>query len=216
LLRVLELKGALVTIDAAGCQVEIAEQIRARRGDYLLAVKGNQPALQAAVQALFDRACAVDFAGVRYDMHATTESGPGREEERYVTVIYQPEGLPAEWPDVAAVVQVGRERKVSGKKVSTAHYYLTSRRAKAQRLGEAIRGPWKIENGRHWVLDVAFGEDDNSTRAGHAGANLGLVRRLALSLLKQDPAKGSIKAKRRSAALDDNYLLRILQGISEN
>ena len=216
LLRVLELRGALVTIDAAGCQVEIAAQIRARGGDYLLAVKGNQPALQAAVQAVFERACAVDFAGVRYDMHATTESGHGREEERYVTVIYQPEGLPAEWPDVAAVVQVGRERKGSGKNVSTAHYYLTGRRAKAQRLGEAIRGHWGIENGLHWVLDVAFGEDDNSTRVGHAGANLGLVRRLALSLLKQDPAKGSIKAKRLSAALDDNYLLRILQGISEN
>jgi predicted transposase YbfD/YdcC len=216
LLRVLELKGALVTIDAAGTQVEIAEQIREQGGDYLLAVKGNQPTLQGAVQAVFDRACAADFAGVRYDMDATVESGHGREEERYVTVIYEPEGLPAEWPDVAAVVLVGRERKVNGKNVSTSHYYLTSRRAKARRLGEAIRGHWGIENGLHWVLDVAFGEDANSTRAGHAGANLGLVRRLALSLLKQDPSKGSIKAKRLSAALDDNYLLRILQGIPEN
>jgi predicted transposase YbfD/YdcC len=216
LLRVLELQGALVTIDAAGTQVEIAEQIREQGGDYLLAVKGNQPTLQAAVQAVFDRACEADFKGVRYDMHATVESGHGREEERYVTVIYQPEGLPAEWPDVAAVVLVGRERKVGGTNVSTSHYYLTSRGVKARRLGEAIRGHWGIENGLHWVLDVAFGEDDNSTRAGHAGANLGLVRRLALSLLKQDPAKGSIKAKRLSAALDDNYLLRILQGIPEN
>lgn len=216
LLRVLELKGALVTIDAAGTQVEIAEQIREQGGDYLLAVKGNQPTLQVAVQAVFDRACAVDFEGVRHDMHATTESGHGRQEERYVTVIYGPEGLPAEWPDVAAVVLVGRERKVKGKNVSTSHYYLTSRRAKAQRLGEAIRGHWGIENGLHWVLDVAFGEDDNSTRGGHAGANLGLVRRLALSLLRQDSAKGSIKAKRLSAALDDSYLLRILQGIPEN
>lgn len=216
LLRVLELKGALVTIDAAGCQVEIARQIRQQGGDYLLAVKGNQPTLEAAVQAVFDRACATDFAGVRYDMHATAECGHGRQEERYVTVIYQPEGLPAEWPDVAAVVLVGRERKVQGKNVSTSHYYLTSRRGKARRLGEAIRGHWGIENGLHWVLDVAFGEDANTTRAGHAGANLGLVRRLALSLLKQDPAKGSIKAKRLSAALDDNYLLQILQGIAEN
>jgi predicted transposase YbfD/YdcC len=216
LLRVLELKGALVTIDAAGCQVEIARQIRTQGGDYLLAVKGNQPSLQAAVQAVFDRACAVDFEGVSHDMHATVESGHGRQEERYVTVIYQPEGLPAEWPDVAAVVLVGRERKVNGKNASTSHYYLTSRRAKAKQLGEAIRGHWGIENGLHWVSDVAFGEDDNSTRVGHAGANLGLVRRLALSLLRQDTAKGSVKAKRLGAALDENYLLRILQGIPEN
>jgi predicted transposase YbfD/YdcC len=216
LLRVLELKGALVTIDAAGTQVAIATQIREQGGDYLLAVKGNQPALQVAVQAVFERACAVNFEGVPHDMHATADSGHERQEERYVTVIYEPEGLPAEWPEVAAVVQVGRERKVNGQNVSTAHYYLTSRRAKARRLGEAIRGHWGIENGLHWGLDVAFGEDENATRAGHAGANLGLVRRLALSLLKQDPAKGSIKAKRLSAALDDNYLLRILQGIQEN
>jgi predicted transposase YbfD/YdcC len=155
LLRVLELKGALVTIDAAGTQVEIAKQIREQGGDYLLAVKGNQPTLQAAVQAVFDQACAADFAGVHYDMHATAESGHGRQEERYVTVIYEPEGLPAEWPDVAAVVLVGRERKIQGKNASTSHYYLTSRRAQARRLGEAIRGHWGIENGLHWVLDVA-------------------------------------------------------------
>jgi predicted transposase YbfD/YdcC len=133
-----------------------------------------------------------------------------------VTVIYEPGGLPAEWPDVAAVVLVERERKVNGTNVSTSHYYLTSRRAKAAWLGQAIRSHWGIENGLHWVLDVAFGEDANRTRAGHAEANLGLVRRLALSLLKQDPAKGSIKAKRLSAALDDNYLLQILQGFPEN
>jgi len=216
LLRVLDLAGALVTIDAAGCQLEIAKQIRQQGGDYLLAVKGNQPTLEAAVQAVFDRACGADFAGVRYDMHATVESGHGRDEERYVTVIYEPEGLPDEWPDVAAVVLVGRERKVDGKNASTSHYYLTSRRAKARRLGAAIRGHWGIENGLHWVLDVAFGEDANRTRAGHAGSNLGLVRRLALSLLRQDASKGSIKAKRLSAALDDNYLLQVLQGFPEN
>ncbi len=216
LLRVLDLAGALVTIDAAGCQSEIARQIRRQDGDYLLTVKGNQPTLQAAVQAVFDRACEVDFAGVRYDTHALVESGHGRQEERYVTVIYDPEGLPAEWPDVAAVVLVGRERKVKGKNTSTVHYYLTSRRGTAAQLGQAIRDHWGIENGLHWVLDVAFGEDSNRTRSGHAGANLGLVRRLALSLLKRDPAKGSIKTKRLSAALNDNYLLQILQGFPEN
>jgi predicted transposase YbfD/YdcC len=141
-------------------------------------------------------------------MHATVESGHGREEEHYVRVIYQPARLPAEWPDMAAVL-VGRERKVKGKNISTSHYDLTSRRGKVARLSEAIQGFWGIENGVHWVLDVAFGEDDNHTRDGHARSNLGLVRRLALSQLKQDPSKGSIKAERLSAALDDNYLLQI-------
>jgi len=205
-----------VTIDAAGCQLDIARQIREQGGDYLLAVKGNQPGLHEAVQAVFARACAADFAGVRYDTHASAGSGHGRDEERYVTVIYDPEGLPPEWPDVAAVVLVAREREVKGKNASTAHYYLTSRRGKARQLGRAVRGHWGIENGLHWVLDVAFREDDNHTRAGHAGANLGLVRRVAVSLLKQDPGRGSIKAKRLSAALDDDYLLQVLQEFPDN
>ena len=89
-------------------------------------------------------------------------------------------------------------------------------KAKARKMGAWVRGHWGVENGLHWVLDVAFGEDDNKTRSGHAGANLGLVRRVALSLLRQDPAKGSVKAKRLSAALDENYLMKVLQGFPEN
>jgi predicted transposase YbfD/YdcC len=216
LLKVLDLKGALVTIDAAGCQVDIARQIRAKKGHYLLAVKGNQPELSEAVQAVFDRACATDFAGLRYATHGQVEDGHGRHEERYVTVIYDPEGLPAEWPDVAAVVLVGREREAGGKNVSTAHYYLTSYRGRAAELGRRIRGHWGIENGLHWVLDVAFREDTNRTRLRNAGANLGLVRRVAASLLRQVPGKGSIKGKRLQAALDDHYLLQVLQGFQGN
>jgi predicted transposase YbfD/YdcC len=216
LLRVLDLKGALVTIDAAGCQVEIAKQIRAQGGDYLLAVKGNQPALHEAVQEVFGRLVEADFEGVKHDSYALVEDGHGRHEERYVTVVYGPEGLPQEWPDVKAVVLVGRERQVGGKNASTAHYYVCSRKAKAKQMGEWVRGNWGVENGLHWVLDVAFAEDDNKTRCGHAGANLGLVRRVALSLLRQDPGKGSVKAKRLSAALDENYLLKVLQGFPAN
>jgi predicted transposase YbfD/YdcC len=216
LLRVLDLKGALVTTDAAGCQVEIAQQIRAQGGDYLLAVKGNQPSLHEAVQGVISRLVEADFEGVKHDMHALVEDGHGRHEERYVTAVYDPEGLPPEWPDVKAVVLVSREREVGGKNVSTAHYYISSRKATAKRLGQWVRGHWGVENGLHWVLDVAFGEDANKTHAGHAGANLGLVRRVALSLLRQDPAKGSVKAKRLSAALDEDYLWKILQGFPEN
>jgi predicted transposase YbfD/YdcC len=214
LLEVLDLKGALVTVDAAGCQTAIAARIRERGGDYLLAVKGNQPTLHEAVAAVFDRAAAAGFAGC--DMAASVEDGHGRHEERYVTVIHDPVGLPPGWADVGAVVLVGREREVKGTNTSTAHYYLTSLRASAAELGRLIRGHWGVENGLHWCLDVAFREDANRTRDTTAGANLGVVRRVAASLLKQDPGKGSIKAKRLTAALDEEYLGRALRGFKAN
>lgn len=210
LLRVLDLKGALVTIDAAGCQKATVGQIREQGGDYLVTVKGNQPALQRAVHAAFDRACEGDFAGC--DMASSVEDGHGRHEERYVTVIRDPHGLPKEWPDARAVVVVGRERAVRGVNASSCHFYLTSLRATAGELAGYVRGHWGVENGLHWCLDVSFREDANRTRDTNAGANLGVVRRVAASLLKQDTSRGSIKAKRLNAAWDDKYLQRVLQG----
>jgi predicted transposase YbfD/YdcC len=212
LLRVLELKGALVTLDAAGCQKEIAKQVRGQGGDYLLAVKGNQPLLHAAVQAVFERACEADFAGVEHDEAEAIEDAHGRHEERYTTVVYGPEGLPPEWPDVAAVVLVGREREVKGVRTGTTHYYVTSLRGTAAELGSLIRRHWSVENELHWTLDVTFREDANRTRADHAGANLGLVRRVAVSLLKQDPGKESMPTRRLRAALDEEYLEQALRG----
>jgi predicted transposase YbfD/YdcC len=216
LLAVLELKGALVTMDAAGCQVDIAKAIRAKKGHYLLAVKGNQPTLAAAVEAAVDAACAADFAGARWDHHETVEDGHGRHEERRVTVLYDPPGLPADWPDVAAVVKVDRERQADGTNVGTTHYYITSYAGRAKTMARYTRGHWGIENGLHWVLDVAFREDANRTRDKNAGANLGLIRRLAASLLRQTTDKASIHAKRLHAALDEEYLLKALQGFQGN
>ena len=211
-LKVLDLKGALVTIDAAGCQVEVAKQVRAQKGHYLLAVKGNQPGLHAAVEGAFERAVGSDFAGVRCDQHASAEDGHGRHEERYVTVIYDPEGLPSEWPGARAVVQVNRERTAGGVRACTTHYYVTSYRGSAAALGRHIRGHWGIENGLHWVLDVTFREDANRTRDRNAGANLGVVRRVAASLLRQDTARGGVHGKRLKAALDETYLEQVLRG----
>ena len=210
LLRVLDLTGALVTLDAAGCQKETLRQIREQGGNYLVAVKGNQPALHAAALAAFDRACEAEFAGC--GMSEAVEDGHGRHEERYVTVIPEPAGLPDGWADVRAVVVVGRERAVEGANASTCHLYITSLRASAEQLAGYVRGHWGIENGLHWCLDVAFREDANRTRDTNAGANLGAIRRAAVSLLKQDPDRGSIKAKRLNAALDEKYLERVLRG----
>jgi len=212
LLAMLELKGAVVTLDAAGCQKAIARQIRDQGGDYLLAVKGNQPALHAAVEGVFAAACEADFAGVAHTGHSSDESGHGRTEERYVTVIADPTGLPADWPDVAAVVQVNRERTVGGKTTASTHYYLTSHRGTAAELAGLIRGHWGIE-AMHWVLDVVYREDDSRIRAGHAGANLGMIRRVAVSLTRRAPGKQSGVTKRLKAGWDDDYLLEILQGL---
>lgn len=211
----LDLTGAVVTIDAAGCQKATVEQIRARGGEYVVCVKGNQKGLRDAVAAVFDRAGAADFAGC--GMAAAVGDEHGRAEERYITVVENPTGLPDGWADVRAVVMVGRERQVRGREnESTAHYYLTSLRASAEELAGYIRNHWGIENGLHWVLDVSFREDESRARAGHAGANLGTVRRVALSLLQRADTKGSIQTRRMKAAWDDDYMLKVLQGIEAN
>jgi predicted transposase YbfD/YdcC len=166
LLKVLDLSDALVTTDAAGCQKEIVKQIREKGGDYLIAVKGNQPALQRAVHAAFERACEAEFAGCR--MTAAVEDGHGRHEERYVTVISKPEGLPAGWKDVRAVVVVGREREVKGSNASTHHFYITSLRYSAKRMAGYVRGHWGVESRRSGDR-----RSDNLCDAGRAGYHFG-------------------------------------------
>jgi predicted transposase YbfD/YdcC len=214
LLRALDLAGALVTLDAAGCQVENARVIRDQGGHYLLAVKGNQPALLDAVEGAFAAACAADFVGVGADWAEAVEDGHGRHEERYVTVLPAPAGVAADWPGAVAVVQVNREREVAGENTSTTHYYVTSYAGTAAEMAGWVRGHWGIENGLHWVLDVVFREDDSRVRAGHAGANLALLRRVATALLKRAPGKGTTPTKRLKAGWDDDYMLKVLQGIN--
>ena len=212
LLAALELKGAVVTLDAAGCQKAIARQIRDQGGDYVLAVKGNPPALHEAVERVFAAACEADFEGVAHDGHASDEVGHGRAEERYAMMVSDPAGLPPEWPDVAAVVQVIRERTVGDRTTTATHYYVTSHRGTAAELAGLIRGHWGIES-MHWVLDVVYGEDDNRTRSGHAGANLAMIRKVAVSLTRRAPGKQSGVTKRLKAGWDDDYMLQVLQGI---
>jgi predicted transposase YbfD/YdcC len=209
LLRLLELRGALVTIDAIGCQKEIARQIVAGGGDYLLAVKDNQPTLHADVAACFTGAA----HGTRRDVARTKEVGHGRREEREYTVLYAPVGLftQAEWVGLKSVVQVKRRRQEGDKEPSTeVAYYISSSSQPAAVLGACIRDHWGIENGQHWVLDVVFGEDGCRTRTGHAAENLSWLRKMALSLLRQDTSKGSIPTRRMRAALDDDFRRQLL------
>ena len=213
LLRTLDLAGAIVTIDAAGCQVANAEIIRRRGGHYLLAVKENQPKLLAAVESAFERADAADFVGVVCDRHESKEDGHGRHEKRTVTVLYDPVGLPSAWPDVAAVVRIERVRSVGGKCSRTKHYYLSSHRGTAVELGTRQRGHWGIENSLHWVLDVAFREDESRTRTGHAGANMAMIRRVAVTLLRRVEGKSSIQTRRLTAAWDDELMLKVVQAV---
>lgn len=217
LLRLLDLKGALVTLDAAGCQQEIAGQIRAQGGDYVLAVKQNQPKLHAALAALFAPDLANEAVAGR-QKHAAVDDAHGRHEERYVTVAKAPQDLPPGWTDAKAALLVVRERWVDGRwESSHVHYYLTSRRGNAAELAQVVRDHWQIENGLHWTLDVVFAEDQNRTREKNAGANLAWIRRVALSLFKQAPAgkTRSLKGKRRQATWSDDYLLEVLQGNPE-
>jgi predicted transposase YbfD/YdcC len=213
LLEALDLAGAIVTIDAAGCQKGNAEIIRGQGGHYLFCVKDNQPGLHEAVQAAFAQAEEAGYEAVRFDHHAEGDDGHGRREVRSVAVIYDPEGLPEGWPDVKAVVEVVRQREVNGASTTTSHYYVSSHAGTAEELAGLIRGHWGIENGLHWVLDVVFHEDQSRVREGHAGENLGLLRRVALALLKRAPSKGTTPTKRLKAGWDDEFLLQVLQGI---
>ena len=212
LLKTLDLAGTLVTIDAAGTQVAIARQIKAQGGEYLLPVKGNQPTLLAACEANFTRAQVTEFAEAAVTEHASVETAHGRTDERYTLALADPQGLPADWATVKTVVQVNRERTKQGKTTTTTIYYVCSKRLAARLLAQPIRRHWAVENELHWTLDVIFHEDDNRTRDKNAGANLGLMRRVAISLLKHAPGKDSLKTKRMQAAWNADFRLKALQG----
>jgi predicted transposase YbfD/YdcC len=213
LLRMLNLRGALVSIDAIGCQKAIAEQIREGGGDYLLALKDNQPTLSAEVAACFERAHDCQFQGLKHDSYTTKEVSHGRYEERVCTVLYEPAGVPAaaEWVDLKAVVQVIRTRRKGGKESTEVAYYISSSTAKAAVLAEGVRAHWAIENGQHWCLDVLLGEDRCQTEQETAAENLAWLRKVVLSLLRQDRSKGSVPTKQLRAAANDEYRYGLLK-----
>jgi predicted transposase YbfD/YdcC len=212
LLELLDIHGALVTMDAMGCQKEIAAQIVEGGGDYVLTVKENQPTLLAEIQDCFQKAVDQDCAGPQHDEYLSEERGHGREETRYYHIITDPK-LPcgADWAGLRVIGMCHRECTENGKTSSETRYFIGSRKAKAKVYGKALRSHWGIESTLHWQLDVAFGEDKNRVGKRHGAENLALVRRLALSLLKQHPDKRSIACKRLLAALDPAFLVEVLR-----
>jgi predicted transposase YbfD/YdcC len=223
LLRQLALKGCLVTIDAMGCQQEIAAQIVEQEADYVLALKDNQPNLHEEVVNTFALLRASGFAEVApaaWSHWRQVGKGHGRLELRAHWVVADPAILSyltqrvVAWPGLRAIGLVEAERRLSdGQTTREARYYLLSLPLTARTFGTAVRRHWSIEHQVHWVLDVAFGEDDSRVRVGDAAANFAVLRRLALHLLQQETtAQCGLKAKRLKAGWSEPYLLKVLAG----
>jgi len=217
LLALLDLHGALVTIDAIGCQKAIAQKIVAGGGDYVLVVKGNQEHLLEDIQETVAQALDGELPQGAVRMHTTREQGHGRVEERSCVVVQHVAGLRDRraWPKLTTVGMCRRERTVNGQSSEEVWYFIGSRRMAARRYAQALRGHWGIENNLHWQLDVSFREDASRIENRHGAANFALLRKLALALLKQHPRKDSIARKRKTAALDPDFLAETLAGATK-
>jgi predicted transposase YbfD/YdcC len=215
LLDLLAISGCLVTIDAMGCQTEIADKIIASQADYVLAVKGNQPTLHDGIVAFFLDHLDDDFARVDVSRHETIEHGHGREEHRTYLVCDVPDDLPdrSRWKGLKRIGIAVGETMRGDKGCDDVRYYILSKRLSAQNFGAAVRGHWGIENSLHWQLDMSFAEDRSRTRKGEADANFSIIRRMALSLLKNEQSqKVGIKTKRLTAGWNNDYLEQVLFG----
>jgi predicted transposase YbfD/YdcC len=204
LLELLDLHGALVTIDAMGCQKAIAQQIVRQGGDYVLTVKANQERLREDIQATVDKAMDGLLAGAAIHHYTQVEAGHGRTEERCYTVIHNVESIRdrVEWAGLTTVGVLSTERTVNGATSVEVRYFIGSKKMGVRQYARLLRGHWAIENHLHWQLDVSFGEDKSTIAKRNAGANIAVLRRIAISLLKQNPSKDSIGRKRMAAALD--------------
>jgi predicted transposase YbfD/YdcC len=217
LLRQLAIAGCIVTIDAMGCQRQIAQQIIDQGGDYVLALKANQGTLHEDVEDSFRQGQRTQFAGMDHDSGETVDKGHGRIETRRAWVIGDPAVMGwlqdhHRWPGLGAIGMVEAQRRIGTDVEAETRYYLLSRCLTAAQFAQAVRSHWGIENRVHWVLDMAFREDLSRIRQGHAAQNFAVLRRLALNLLQRHPTKRklSIKARRLKAGWDRAYLLRLL------
>lgn len=212
LLRLLDIEGSVITVDAIGCQTEIAEAVITHGAEYILALKENQGQLFEDVATSFEPT----RPPLPIDYHRTVNKGHGRIEVRRCWALSDPDinafiNRYKEWPGLRSLVKVECERQVNGQSTRATHYFITSLPPDAACLLQAIRSHWHIENDLHWTLDMAFREDESRARKDHAPHNLALLRRIALNLLKQEASlKVGLKAKRLRAGWDESYLLKVL------
>ena len=215
LLKLLDMAGCIITIDAMGTQTEIAQQIVDNQADYVLSLKANHPTLYDQVQTWFEAAHATDFAGIEFSYNRRVESGHHRRENRQIWVVpataipglYQPTA----WAGLQSLVMLIRVRHLWNKTTREVQFYLSSLPVDALKMAQTIRTHWGIENQLHWVLDVTFGEDACRIRTAHSPENFALMRRMAISLLNQETStKRSLRQKAKRAAMNSNYMLQVL------
>ena len=214
LLRLVDIKGAIITIDAMGTQKAIAEQIIDGGADYVLALKGNQDSLHQAVIDYTLREWEADFAGAKARRHETRDVGHGREEIRTYIQMPVPEDLPGRdaWAGLRSIGVVISECVRDGKVTDEVRYYISSLGVGVKRFAHAIRSHWGVENTCHWSLDITYREDESRVRERHLGGNMAWLYRFTLSLLKQHPGRQSLVMKRRCCGWDENFLLEVLAG----
>jgi len=209
LLELLDITGCIVTIDAMGCQKEIAKQITANGGNYVFCLKENHPNLYNEVKDFFNSDNTIKDTNI----HQTTDCNHGRIEVRkYISASAKGFEHASAWKGIESVGMIESKREINGEVSLEKRYYISSLESNAERFGKAVRTHWQIENSLHWVLDVVFNEDQCRIRDKHAAENFALLRRMAIGLLKNEKSsKKSIRRKKNQASWDDEYLLRVLQ-----
>jgi predicted transposase YbfD/YdcC len=212
LLNMLQIEGAIITIDAMGCQREIAKQIVDKEADYVLALKGNQGTLREDVELFAAEQKANDFKDTKISRHETVDGDHGRIETRNYTVLHDVGWLQErhDWPGLKGVVMVESTRETGDKIERETRFYITSLTHTAGQLGPIVRSHWSIENSLHWVMDMTFRDDECRVRQGNAAANFTTVKHMAHNLTRRAPGKASIRARRKAAAWDDRYLVSLL------
>jgi predicted transposase YbfD/YdcC len=212
LLELLTLKGAIVTIDAMGCQREIAAKIISKEADYILALKGNQGSLRKDTELFMTEQAAVDYANTTVTYHKSVEKSHGRIETRRVTVCTDIDWLKADhnWPGLKSIVMVQYHAILQDKTRAETRYYISSMTSDAQHHAKAIRDHWGIENGLHWVMDMVFRDDECRIRKGNAPANFTTIKHAASNMLRSVKGKHSLRSKRHIASWDDDFLAKII------
>jgi predicted transposase YbfD/YdcC len=211
LLAMLSIEGAIVTIDAMGCQKEIAKQIIDKKAEHVLALKGNQGTLRGDVELFAAEQKANGFKHASVSRHETVDGDHGRIETRKYTVWHDVSWLKERhgWPGLEGIVMVESTREAGTKSESETRFYITSLKDTAERIASAVRCHWTIENSLHWVMDMVFRDDDCRVREGNAAANFVTLRHMAPNLARRASGKMSIRARRKAAAWDDEYLLSL-------